>query len=324
MKLMTISEVSKNHDVSTRTLRYYEEIGLIQSKRKEDYAYRVYDEETVSRLQIILILRKMDINLKDIREIITSNNPDIFIGVLKKNLVEVEHEMTYLNDIKEVIHLFLDYVQSYQSLDYDIHKLSAFSDDTALMKLQPTSNNSRKLKEKMSMDQVKNKIGESKITNVRIIHIPPMTVASSYCPPCKEPEGIAMEKLTTFIHSTNLHEIKPDMRVIGFNNSNEDASGNHGYEFWVSIPEDMEVEKPMEKKFFSGGLYAAHSIKMGDFHEWRLFSEWMKASEEYAYDRREPLGMEGTLEETLNAYNQFKDNKGEIVQLDLLIPIKRI
>ena len=39
----TITEVSRTLDVSTRMLRYYEQQGLITSRRREDYAYRVYD-----------------------------------------------------------------------------------------------------------------------------------------------------------------------------------------------------------------------------------------------------------------------------------------
>ncbi len=34
-------------NISTRTLRYYEQIGLIESVKKEDYAYRTYDEAAV-------------------------------------------------------------------------------------------------------------------------------------------------------------------------------------------------------------------------------------------------------------------------------------
>ncbi|OGO91310.1 MAG: hypothetical protein A2Y17_05020 [Clostridiales bacterium GWF2_38_85] len=44
MELQTINQVSKEYGVSARMLRYYEKIGLIQSLRKEDYAYRVYDD----------------------------------------------------------------------------------------------------------------------------------------------------------------------------------------------------------------------------------------------------------------------------------------
>ena len=46
----TISQVSRALSVSTRALRYYEEMGLIHSRRIEGYAYRVYDEDTVRRL----------------------------------------------------------------------------------------------------------------------------------------------------------------------------------------------------------------------------------------------------------------------------------
>ena len=43
--MQTIGTVSKNLGISSRMLRYYEQIGLIRSRRVEDYAYRVYDEE---------------------------------------------------------------------------------------------------------------------------------------------------------------------------------------------------------------------------------------------------------------------------------------
>ena len=59
MELMTISEISKNFKISTRKLRYYEQIGLLKSTKKEGYAYRAYDEESILRLQQIIILRKL-------------------------------------------------------------------------------------------------------------------------------------------------------------------------------------------------------------------------------------------------------------------------
>ena len=50
----TIGTVSKNLGISSRMLRYYEQIGLIESKRVENYAYRVYDEEAIRRLRQII------------------------------------------------------------------------------------------------------------------------------------------------------------------------------------------------------------------------------------------------------------------------------
>ena len=86
MHLLTISEISKQFNISTRTLRYYEEIGLIQSIKKEDYAYRTYEEETILRLQQILILRKLRIPLKQIALILKNENTAAIIDTFQKNL----------------------------------------------------------------------------------------------------------------------------------------------------------------------------------------------------------------------------------------------
>lgn len=61
MELKTIREVSLDYGVSRRMLCYYEEIGLIKSSSKDDYAYRVYDENAIQWLQQI-ILRDKDYN----------------------------------------------------------------------------------------------------------------------------------------------------------------------------------------------------------------------------------------------------------------------
>ncbi|MDF2612139.1 MAG: MerR family transcriptional regulator [Lachnospiraceae bacterium] len=37
MELQTISQVSKDYGISARMLRYYEQVGLIESLRKDDY-----------------------------------------------------------------------------------------------------------------------------------------------------------------------------------------------------------------------------------------------------------------------------------------------
>lgn len=56
-ELIKIREMASKYDISARTLRYYEDMGLIQSTRSADYAYRLYDEVAVHRLEQILILR---------------------------------------------------------------------------------------------------------------------------------------------------------------------------------------------------------------------------------------------------------------------------
>ena len=52
-------------------LRYYEKLGLIESRHCDDYSYRIYDMDTIGRIRIILLLRKLRIPLKDIKVILT-------------------------------------------------------------------------------------------------------------------------------------------------------------------------------------------------------------------------------------------------------------
>ena len=103
MKLTTISEISRKMNISTRTLRYYEQIGLIESVKKEDYAYRTYDQTTVMRLQQIVVLRKLRIPLKQIGLILESENTAAIIDAFQQNLAEVDDEITALSTIRDII-----------------------------------------------------------------------------------------------------------------------------------------------------------------------------------------------------------------------------
>lgn len=53
-----------------------------------------------------------------------------------------------------------------------------------------------------------------------------------------------------------------------------------------------------------------------------MFYEWVKNHEDYDHEIREPKGMDGCLEEHLNAFIHYKDKTEGFAQLDLMIPIK--
>jgi len=82
--LVKIRDMTTKYDLSARTLRYYEDMGLIKSTRSEDYAYRLYDEANVKRLEQIIILRKLNISIKDIQRIFSAPGSGIVLEVLGK------------------------------------------------------------------------------------------------------------------------------------------------------------------------------------------------------------------------------------------------
>lgn len=88
--LVKIREISGRYNVSARTLRYYEDMGLIASIRSDDYAYRLYDEAAIKRLEQILILRRLNISIKDIKRIFDTTGSEVVLGLLKRNISKDE------------------------------------------------------------------------------------------------------------------------------------------------------------------------------------------------------------------------------------------
>lgn len=74
--MFTIKEVSDKTGVSIRTLRYYDQIGLLQPSDKSAAGYRLYDDSALEDLQQILIYRMLKFSLKDIRAIMQSPHFD--------------------------------------------------------------------------------------------------------------------------------------------------------------------------------------------------------------------------------------------------------
>jgi len=62
--------------VSTRTLRYYDEIGILKPARISSSGYRIYGQKEVDLLQQVMFYRELGVSLPDIREILTSPDFD--------------------------------------------------------------------------------------------------------------------------------------------------------------------------------------------------------------------------------------------------------
>jgi len=296
MEFQTISQVSKYLGISTRTLRYYEELGLIEPIRRYDFAYRTYDNHTVLQLQQIILLRKLRIPLKQISDILASKDAAVAIKAFERNLTEIEDEITALSTIRSIILSFLEKLNLGG-------KIALLDDDSLLEVMDALTVSKINFKEEKNMDDL-NKANEklNKLTDrdVRIVYLPPMTVASAHIigfnpnGDKKEyyPEAQTGFLLRKFIEETNLPAIKPDFRKFGFNHPNGSNPAamceDHGYEHWVTIPDDMDVPTPMTKKHFSGGLYASYTIPYGLWEGFGWLWEWVEGSEQYDLNLGDP------------------------------------
>lgn len=65
--MITIHKLSKTTGISVRTLRYYEEIGLLFPSAKTVGGHRLYGEEELKELQQIVFLKTLEFQLKEIQ-----------------------------------------------------------------------------------------------------------------------------------------------------------------------------------------------------------------------------------------------------------------
>lgn len=114
-ELIKIRDVSTKYDISARTLRYYEDMGLLNSSRDVDYAYRMYDEAAIKRLEQILILRKLNISIKDIQRIFNHEGSEVVLEVLGNKVVDIDSEVALLHELKEFI---MDFIKQIEDADF--------------------------------------------------------------------------------------------------------------------------------------------------------------------------------------------------------------
>ncbi|MBD7937702.1 MerR family transcriptional regulator [Cytobacillus sp. Sa5YUA1] len=102
--LYSIKQMAQMSGVSTRTLRYYDEIHLLEPAKINEAGYRFYSTVEVDRLQQILFYRELNFKLSDIQKILASENQSIqsILHTHYDALVEKRHHIDSL--IKAVEH----------------------------------------------------------------------------------------------------------------------------------------------------------------------------------------------------------------------------
>lgn len=94
----TVQKLARLAGVSLRTLRYYDEIGLLKPARINSSGYRIYGQNEVNRLQQILFYRELGVNLESIKDIITAPTFDELKALIehREKLLEKREQLELL------------------------------------------------------------------------------------------------------------------------------------------------------------------------------------------------------------------------------------
>ncbi len=107
---MNIQELEKRCGVTKQNIRFYERKGLLHPKRNLENNYREYNLEDLERLQSIKMMRKVDVSIEDIREVLEGNLP--MEELMQKHLLELENRKKELDAgvkiCKKLLHVQLE------------------------------------------------------------------------------------------------------------------------------------------------------------------------------------------------------------------------
>ena len=71
---LTIGQVAKTSGVAAKTIRYYEQIGVLLAPSRGVSGYRLYDERGVERLRFIHRARSLGLPLRQLKTLLTTLN----------------------------------------------------------------------------------------------------------------------------------------------------------------------------------------------------------------------------------------------------------
>lgn len=311
-ELIKIRDVASKYDITARTLRYYEDMGLITSTRSNDYAYRLYDEVAIKRLEQILILRKLNISIRDIQRIFNSSGSEVVLEVLSKKVENIDDEIALLHELKEIV---LEFIHQIENADFrnqsDVKMLyeKAKEIEGQLVNVSYNGNPS----DKKRLYDVAEKM--KRAPEVRIIQINPFKAFSSGLDTMDNVMGTFQQWQEEHNHlvkkliygAPDFLWFEEDMRAV-----------------WIWAVEDWVTEsdvKPYELIAFEGGLYAAAmSIDGDDDINGRVYEGIIKWLETSGFELDERPGHR-TLCQMVNPTDDIKAALG-YHQLDIYVPIK--
>ena len=311
MELIKITDLTNQLSISSRTLRYYEQMGLIQSTRLQFEKYRFYDKENIERIKQIMVLRKMQIPIRDIIGIYKSQNMSALVESFVTRINSIDNEINALRELKLIVN---DFLQS--MLDSGIKHISALPLLYERMVTQLEEHEvhpDNPYKKQISFERLSDISDQvSGPLDLNIIDLPPMHVISS-----KRKDS-------------DLSDVDGFWDWLGKNRIPFGTPGSHKlFEYQQddtqtvviqNIESNLRNDSPYMDYEFEGGLFAVGSVYLDDdiasFHEKMLRSFDNNSYYEVDYRHGGHLRHESLAEAVISP-----DSRRE--KVNLFLPVKR-
>ncbi|WP_105176075.1 MULTISPECIES: MerR family transcriptional regulator [Clostridium] len=116
-KYFNTGEFAKLCNVKKQTLFHYDAIGIFSPEIKDKNGYRYYSHHQFEIFNVIMILKGINMPLKDIRSYLDNRTPDSLINLFKNKMLEIDNEIENLNRIKELMQTKIDVTEKSYKID---------------------------------------------------------------------------------------------------------------------------------------------------------------------------------------------------------------
>lgn len=313
--LMKIGEVTQTFGLSHRTLRFWEEAGLIESQRTEG-GFRLYDEANLRRIRQAMVLRGLNLSLADIEEIFRSNQIATAVSVLKRHVGRLDRQSRSLRAIRLALDHLLRLLREQNNLENMFSAIAPEDVRTPAALSKALAVTARKASETtMNQDEILIQ------NDLRIVKLPAMVFAAASADG-EEPENASWAKVRKLVEEHGLDKL-PGYRNFGYG-YNRASDGQYVYVNWVVVPETLELPPEFEKVRFRGGLFAVLPCTLLNIGErWNELFRMVNESEAYEHDPHRPQSY--CLEEVLDPESfHAPQAKFADMQLDLFAAIRKV
>ncbi|MCL2674507.1 MAG: hypothetical protein FWE92_04165, partial [Defluviitaleaceae bacterium] len=260
--------------------------------------YRYYDAANIERLKQIMVLRKMEIPIKDILRIYESEDMSTVVEAFVHRINEIDEEIGALAELKRIVNEFLQTM-----LDHGVTNISALPLLYDEMDKQLALIEERQPVTAEDLHAVSEKL--AKPLDISMINLPAMRVISSYLnadPQATDPEGFSR-----FVQASG---------IVPGNHERFEFQTEAGDVMILRVPDDYTNKSDYLDYQFNGGLFAAAQIYLDEDlgERFRLLVKGFDENKYYQVDYEN--SRHAMLENLISP-----DDQRELVAL--LVPVKK-
>ena len=303
MNGLCITDAVKQFGVTSKTLRYYERIGLLEAKRADNNNYRYYDESEVERIKQIIVLRKMQISIKDIIRIYDNEDMSTVVEVFVNRINDINDEIGALSELKRITNEFLQVM-----LQNGVTKISTLPILYEQMEKQLDALDGCNAVNYAELSSLSDKLARP--VESSILPLPSMRVLSSVRKDGRsDPDGF-----WRWVQARSIPQGEPGRHErFEFQTDDEDV-------FMIQISSDFINDSEYTDSVFNGGLFAAANIYLDEdiAGRFRALIQSFDDNKYYQIDYRS----DGSLRHAAMLENLISpDDQRELVSL--LLPVKK-